>query len=301
MSELIAVRQGSLVEIEPGEVVPWEAVITSFLDTLETAGTRRTYEPTIRRMADFLGGRGPAEAGADLVASWARSVRESVEAGEISPNTGKKRIMAAKSFFRFAHSVGQSNIGKDLRRFVLKPPKERVQKPFQTLNEEEEARLLEVVNGRHRQMLATMLYAGLRASEVCRLKRTDYYKDADGRRWLLVHGKGGEGRQVPVGYTLAAYLGEPGGNGEPLFQSRQGNGFYHRTRLFQIVQQAIEDAGIGRRISPHSLRHTAAVRWIFKDKVPLSIVQKWLGHKSLATTQKYLDHIENSEAHKYMK
>jgi len=49
------------------------------------------------------------------------------------------------------------------------------------------------------------------------------------------------------------------------------------------------------------MRHTAAVRWIFKDKVPLSIVQKWLGHKSLATTQKYLDHIENSEAHKYMK
>jgi len=282
-------------------IVDWQTMIDTYLNTLETESTRQTYAPTLRRLPDALGGSGPAEVSAQDLAEWARLVRDAVEAEDISPNYGKLRVMAVKSFFRFAYQVGQSNMGKDLRAFVLKSPKEQVVKPFQVLSAKEQGRLLGAVEGQERRILATLLYAGLRVSELCKLRAGDYYADEEGRPWLQVRGKGSKVRTVPVGDSLGAILGAPksNGNGSPIFPSREGNGYYSRVRIFQMVQGALVRAGIDKRISPHSLRHTAAMAWI-KAGVPLPVVQQWLGHASLATTQKYLDHFENGEAHQYM-
>lgn len=295
-TELVA-TQGAALATAPS-VADWDTVIAAFLDTLKAATTRATYGPTVRGLALELEGAGPADVTGAQLAGWAKGIRDQVQHGELSPNTGKRQVMTAKSFFAFAYATGQSRVGKDMRSYVLQPPAGEVVKPFQVLSVDEQARLLAALEGQDRQIVATLLYAGLRASELCRLSARDYYTDEAGRRWLQVQGKGGKGRTVPVGDRLAAELGTPpGGNGAPLFEGRQGR--YSRVRVFQIVKAAVKRAGIDKRISPHSLRHTAAITWL-RAGVPLPVVQQWLGHTSLATTQRYLDHLERGESHQYM-
>lgn len=293
--------QTELIPVQGREVIPWSDMIKSFSDTRNTDTTRRTYEPTVKELAERWPA-GPATVSAASLATWRRGLLDRMEAGELAPGTVKRKLMAARSFFKFAYLLGQSNIGKDMRAYVLEAPRADVQKPFQILSGTEETALLDALSGQSRQLVAVMLYAGLRVSEVCKLRTDDYYQDAEERFWLQVRGKGGKVRQVPVGSQLRAILDKPEGDGL-LFPSRQrsGNGSrrYSRARLFQIVQDAIERAGIDKRISPHSLRHTFAMRWV--GKVPMPVLQNWLGHADLSTTQKYVDHYENGEAHKYMK
>lgn len=294
-------RQTELVKVEPREIATWGAMASSFLDTLNTDNTRQTYGPTVYELADLWPG-GPATVSAADLASWRASLLDRMEAGALAPKTVKRKLAAARSFFEFARLTGQSNVSKDVRGYVLKLPRADVQRPFQILSETEEAALLDAVTGQPHQIVAVMLYAGLRVSEVCKLRAADYYQDAKGRLWLQVRGKGGKVRQVPVCEALAGILGELRTGDGPLFPSRQrsGNGGHHysRARLFQIVTGAIARAGVGKRISPHSLRHTFAMRWV--GEVPLPVLQKWLGHADLSTTQRYVDHFEDGETHKYM-
>ena len=294
------VQTGMEIATELNQVADWDTMINSFLDTLKMGSTRQTYEPTLRSLAIELGGAGPAVVSGQDLGAWASGVRAAVESGELAPNTGKRRIMTVKSFFKFARLVGQSKLDKDMRSYLLQAPTDQVVKPFQVLSESEQGRLIEALDGQDRRIVATLLYAGLRVSELCKLNRRDYYSDEQGAPWMKVAGKGGKGRVVPVGAKLAAELGPTNGGGAgALFESRQGDGHYTRVRVFQVVKAAIAAASIDKRISPHSLRHTAAMSWL-RSGVPVTVVQKWLGHSSLATTQKYLDHIENGEAHKMM-
>lgn len=295
--------QGELIPVSGREVIPWSEMVKSFLDTRNTDSTRRTYKPTVEELAE-LWPAGPATVIPAELATWKRGLLDRMEAGELAPGTVKRKLMAARSFFKFAYLLGQCNIGKDLRAYILEAPQADVQKPFLVLSEAEETALLDALSGQQRQVVAVMLYAGLRVSEVCKLRADHYWQDEEGRFWLKVAlSKGGRGREVPVGDTLADILGKPAGDGL-LFPSRQRSGDgslrYSRARLFQIVRGATKRAGIGKRISPHSLRHTAAMRWL-KQGVPLLVIQTWLGHSSLNTTRRYLDHNENGEAHKYMK
>ena len=285
-------------ELSTARMVGWSEAVGAFLDTLMSSATRATYEHTLRGLAAELGSA-PGDLSAADLGAWAQRQRTMVDAGAISPNTAKRRIMAVKSFFRFTDQVGATRFGRDLRAYVLRAPTGRVVKPFQVLSAAEQKRLLRAAIGQDRRILATMLHGGLRVSELCALRASDYHTDEGGRRWLLVRGKGDKARLVPVGKRLLAVLGEPAAGDGPLFVSRQGSGFYTRTRILQIVTGSLQVAGIGKRISPHSLRHTAAVGWL-RAGVPVSLVQKWLGHASLATTQRYLDHLENGESHRYM-
>jgi site-specific recombinase XerD len=84
---------------------------------------------------------------------------------------------------------------------------------------------------------------------------------------------------------------------EYLFPSRKGRGHggLSTRRLRGIVEQYVKAAGVNKPISPHSLRHTAAITWLRDSAAPVPVVQKLLGHASLSTTQRYVDHLEIEE------
>jgi site-specific recombinase XerD len=79
-----------------------------------------------------------------------------------------------------------------------------------------------------------------------------------------------------------------------IFASRQGDGKLTPRRIQQVVDECATGAGLTRDISPHSLRHTCAVRLLRKGASVVE-VQKILGHASIRTTQRYLDHISLEE------
>lgn len=133
-------------------------------------------------------------------------------------------------------------------------------------------------------MLELLYATGLRVSELVRLPKTALH---DG--WLVVRGKGGKERIVPIGDTADAALREwlervpeaspwvfPTSRGRPM--SRQN--MWLRIRLYA------ESAGIPGKVSPHVLRHAFATHLVAHG-ADLRAVQAMLGHASISTTEIY--------------
>jgi integrase/recombinase XerD len=145
---------------------------------------------------------------------------------------------------------------------------------------------------RDKAMLALLYATGLRVSELVGLKLNDVNLE---RGYLVVLGKGSKERAVPIGETAMAavsrYLSTgravllKGGETDTLFISSKHRGitrqmFWERIKLYTL------QAGIGRNISPHMLRHSFATH-LLDNGADLRAVQAMLGHSDISTTQIY--------------
>ena len=141
-------------------------------------------------------------------------------------------------------------------------------------------------------MLELLYATGLRVSELVALKIRDVNLDAG---YLLTLGKGSKERLVPVGesartaVTEYLALARPGkdrsGSCEYLFLSRLGSAMTRQAFWNMIKKRALE-GGIGKNISPHTLRHSFATH-LLENGADLRSVQLMLGHADLSTTQIY--------------
>jgi len=135
--------------------------------------------------------------------------------------------------------------------------------------------------------IVELLYAsGVRVSELTGLD----LDDLDGDRGVLrVLGKGRKERMVPfgdvAGDALAAYLVRRGGAAGPLFTNRRGGRLTVRS-VHAIVRTTARAAGITRRVTPHTLRHSFATH-LLEGGANLRMIQELLGHSRLSTTQRY--------------
>jgi site-specific recombinase XerD len=152
---------------------------------------------------------------------------------------------------------------------------------------------------RNRALLTLLYRSGLRVSEALALKAADINLTKHTVR--VLHGKGD--RATTRGFhpsatdTLARWIdvrktmGRPRG---PLFCTLQGGQLYPQyVRL--LLHRLAGQAGVTKRVHPHGLRHTYAdeLRAAGVDVVTIS---KLLGHESIATTQRYLDHLSPAAA-----
>jgi len=152
----------------------------------------------------------------------------------------------------------------------------------------------EMTHLRNRALCLVLLYAGCRITEAISLhaRHIDFAERALVFRTLKQHGLERH-RAVPVPKELLAVLAhyiEQGeiGKDDLLFP-------IHRTTGWRIVKQEMAKAGVtGVKASPKGLRHTSATTSVLKD-VPLTMVQKWLGHARLENTKIYLDIIGEEE------
>ena len=161
------------------------------------------------------------------------------------------------------------------------------------LSQEEVARLIDASgNLMHRAMLMTLYATGVRRAELCRLK----VADIDSARMVLhIHeGKGGRDRDVPLSPKLLATLREYWRWMKPktyLFPGMENNWRADvpvTTKVAWIaVTEAAKAAGITRRVSPHTLRHSYATH-LLEAGADLRTIQVLLGHAKLADTTVYL-------------
>jgi integrase/recombinase XerC len=148
---------------------------------------------------------------------------------------------------------------------------------------------------RNRAMLELFYSSGLRLGELAGLN----VMDLDFNQALVkVRGKGRKERIVPVGgparLALQEYVAKTGDArkkvnadvfNSPLFLNTRGARITVRS-IARIVDEATKKSGIGRKISPHALRHTFATH-LLNSGADLRSIQELLGHESLSTTQKY--------------
>jgi len=141
-------------------------------------------------------------------------------------------------------------------------------------------------------MLALLYATGLRVSELVTLKLKDANTVAG---YLLAFGKGGKERLVPMGESASDRVKEyvfavrnkqvSKGNNEYLFLSRLGDKM-SRQAFWNLIKKRSNQAGIWKKISPHSLRHSFATH-LLENGADLRSVQIRLGHADLSSTQIY--------------
>lgn len=151
---------------------------------------------------------------------------------------------------------------------------------------------------RDRAMIETLYGCGLRVSELVNLEISKIFPDEG---YLVVQGKGNKERLVPMSEVslmeIDSYMADrkalPIKPGEEniLFLNRRGHRMT-RMRVFQIVKELAENAGIRKSISPHTLRHSFATH-LLEGGANLRAIQQMLGHESIETTQIYI-HLDRS-------
>lgn len=279
-------------------------LISAYLDHLAVerglaGSTLRAYTSDLCRYADFLtvaGVRAPGQVSRQIVSDFLAELRRG--GGDKKPLAAASaaRIMAAvRGMHRFA--LLEEIASEDPAREVS-PPQLPLKLP-KALPVEDVLRLLDHGAGpgvrglRDRALLELLYSTGARISEVVGLDLDDLDSD---QRTVLLDGKGGKQRRVPVGgpalEALDAYLvrGRPGlaarGRGDPAIFVNSRGGRLSRQSAWTALNRAAERAGIGTDVSPHVLRHSFATH-LLEGGADVRVVQELLGHSSVTSTQIY--------------
>ncbi|MBA2457742.1 MAG: site-specific tyrosine recombinase XerD [Gemmatimonadales bacterium] len=263
------------------------------LESGHSANTVEAYLRDLRRFGEFALGRGvddPARVTRTLLRDFVYLLKDL----GLSAATIRREVSAIRTYYGFL--VGEGRASDD--------PSDRLETPRRgrtlpdTLSVTEIEALIaapeidEPLGWRDRALLELGYGAGLRVSELCGLALTDLLLPD---QLVRVFGKGGKERLVPLGRSVigsvAVYLntrrpeidrGRSRGRvllnarGEPL--SRVG--------AWGIVKRAAARAGIRKRVTPHTLRHSFATH-LLEGGADLRSVQEMLGHADLSTTQIY--------------
>src|SRR5437764_436639 len=259
--------------------------------------TLEAYRSDLQQFADFLARRelDPLEAKTtDLTAFVSELATGTSDRPAAAPATLQRKIACLRSFYR--HLRREQILDHDPAA-ELRAPRSRARLP-KVLSRDEVSRLLEQPRGtspaalRDRALLETMYACGLRASAAIGLELSELDLEAG---ILRARGKGSKERIVPIGGkaidALRAYLehGRPKLVGirpeRRVFVNLRG-GSLSRQGLYKIVRGHARSAGLERRMSPHTLRHTFATH-LLAGGCDLRSLQEMLGHADIGTTQVY--------------
>jgi len=260
--------------------------------------TVSAYARDLGRWAAFMEARGVTDPGRVTAATLRDWVFALKDAG-LAPTSIRRAQSAVRTYFAFLLSEG----------VVAADPTERLEAPKigrrlpDFLSHDEVGRLLEAPDEsdplywRDRAILELLYASGMRVSELVGLELGNVDHD---EAFLVVFGKGAKERLVPVGApalrALGRYLREvrPGlearargkgrGRGRVFLNARGAP--ISRVSVWGIVKEAARRAGIRRKVSPHTLRHTFATH-LLEGGADLAAVQELLGHVDITTTQIY--------------
>lgn len=209
-----------------------------------------------------------------------------------------RELSGVKSFYNYLLMLDKIELSPAE---FISTPKTRRELP-DVLTVEEVERIIGVVDtttvkGRRDRAMLEMLYScGLRVTELISLKMSDLFL---GEGYIRVMGKGSKQRLVPIGRVAMEWLmqyledrremlkdnGGKGGSEQTLFLSNRRTKLT-RVMIFTIIRKAASDAGITKRVSPHTFRHSFATH-LFAGGASIRQVQDMLGHESITTTEIY--------------
>jgi integrase/recombinase XerD len=213
----------------------------------------------------------------------------------VSPRTQARTISGIKSFYKYLLIEGKIQGDPTT---LLESPKIGRKLP-DVLSLEEIDVIIDAVDlnkpegQRNKAMLETLYSCGLRVSELVNLKVTNLFFE---QGFVKIEGKSEKERLVPVsqkavaeinkylsGYRKTLKISKESEN--VLFLNRRGKKL-SRVMIFTIIKNLAEKVGMGKKISPHTFRHSFATHLI-SGGADLRAVQEMLGHESILTTEIY--------------
>ncbi len=213
----------------------------------------------------------------------------------IQPRSQARLVSALRSFFKFAMMTG---IREDDPSALLEFPSVGRHLPDVLSVEEIDAMVAALdpaksETPRNHAIIETLYGSGLRVSELASLRLSRVNLDEG---FMIVDGKGDKQRLVPMSpvsidlireyLPLRDRLNIKPDSRDTLFLNRRG-GAMTRVMVFYVVRDLAAAAGITRKVSPHTLRHSFATH-LLEGGASLRAIQEMLGHESIATTEIYL-------------
>ncbi|TQK70904.1 integrase/recombinase XerD [Nocardioides sp. SLBN-35] len=288
-----------------------DRAVRTYLDHLAVekglaANTLTSYQRDLRRYRTHLAAAGIDSLDAvteQTVTEFLVWLREGDDAHPpLSASSAARTVVAVRGFHRFAVADGLAQADPAAG---VKPPTPAKRLPKALPLADVEA-ILEAAGAadtplalRDRALLEILYGTGARISEAVGLDVDDVSHLAEpdldaADATLLLRGKGGKERMVPVGSyaraALSAYLvrGRPALTAQAtpaLFLNARG-GRLSRQSAWAVLVKAAERAGVTRDVSPHTLRHSFATH-LLDGGADVRVVQELLGHASVTTTQVY--------------
>jgi integrase/recombinase XerD len=223
----------------------------------------------------------------------------------LGPGSQSRVLSGIKAFFRYLmiEQLIESNPSE-----LLESPR-LVRKLPEVLSVDEIEKIIDAIDlsepqgERNKAILETLYGCGLRVSELTGLKISELHLNED---MIAVTGKGNKQRLVPIGAAakkqITTYLKQirihqsPQKKHEDILFLNQNGRPLSRQMIFIIVKRLAEKAGIRKKISPHTFRHSFATHLV-KYGADLRAVQELLGHVSITTTEIYT-HLDTDDLRK---
>ena len=198
------------------------------------------------------------------------------------PKTIKKKIVVIRSFIKFLYSKNLI----DIRPEAIEIPR-TVEVEANFLDEEEQCALIKSArNLRDKALIMTILSSGLRASEILNLKEDDLYR----RSLIVSRGKGGKPRVTFIDplteKSIREYHHKREADSVFVFTNSFGKPL-SRQYLSRMISETALRAGIKKRVSAHTLRHSFATNMLRKG-ARIEDVQPLMGHSNISTTRLYM-------------
>lgn len=288
-------------------MITWDEKITDFENFLRfernfSANTLDAYLRDIKKLRDYsefeLNNTGPLTITYENIQEYLFQLSKK----KFSERSQARWISSIKSFFKY---LMEEEVRNDNPATLLEGPKLGLYLP-DTLSFEDVERIIKAIDintdlGKRNQCMIEVLYGcGLRVSELIDLKISNInFKES----YIKVEGKGHKNRFVPLASYTCSMITDYIANvrskykinkrcEDILFLNSRGSAM-SRVIVFIIIKELTEKAGINRKISPHTFRHSFATH-LLQNGADLRYIQEMLGHSSITTTEIYT-HLKNEE------
>ncbi|MDO9633469.1 MAG: site-specific tyrosine recombinase XerD [Paludibacter sp.] len=250
------------------------------------------YKRDLKKLSDYL-----ADAKIDVEHASPEHLHDfiiEISTMGIHPRSQARIISGVKSFYHF---LIYKNKRDDDPTELLESPKIGLRLP-EVLAVDEIDKMIAAIDlskpegQRNKTMLEVLYGSGLRVSELINLQISNLYLDEG---YMLVEGKGSKQRLVPLSQLSINQillwkidrnaLDIKKGHENFVFLNRRGKQLT-RAMIFTIVKDLAELAGIRKKVSPHTFRHSFATH-LLENGANLRAIQQLLGHESITTTELY--------------
>ncbi len=263
------------------------------LESGHSANTVEAYLRDLRRLGEFATSRGVRDPG-QLTRGLLREFVFLLKDLGLSASSIRRSVSAIRTYYGFL--LGEGRVRDDPSDRLESPRRGRVLPETLSVTEVEallgSPKVEQPLAWRDRALLELAYGAGLRVSELCSLGLTDLLLTEN---LIRVFGKGSKERLVPIGrsvigavsvylHTMRPELDRGKSKGRVLLNARGEP--LSRVGAWGVVKRAAERAGIPKRVTPHTLRHSFATH-LLEGGADLRAVQEMLGHADLSTTQIY--------------
>jgi integrase/recombinase XerD len=263
------------------------------LEAGHSANTVESYLRDLRRLGEFATSRGVRDPD-KLTLRLLRDFVYLLKDLGLSAASIRRAVSATRTYYGFL--VGEGRVKDDPSDRLESPRRGRVLPDVLSVQEVEALLAAPAIEQplawRDRALLELAYGAGLRVSELCGLGLTDLLLSEN---LVRIFGKGGKERLVPIGRSVigaaSVYLHtmrptlDRGKSKNRVLLNARGEPL-SRVGAWGIVRRASQRAGITKRVTPHTLRHSFATH-LLEGGADLRAVQEMLGHADLSTTQIY--------------